>query len=51
MLPHLSQVADPDPLDKAAMALAEFNQKLFEDERIDLSIIPVGDGMAMARKR
>ena len=48
---HQLQVADPDSSDKAATALADFNKKLFVDERIDLSIIPVGDGMALARKR
>ncbi len=39
------------PVDKASQALAEFNAKLLTDERIDLSIVPVGDGMALCRKR
>jgi predicted O-methyltransferase YrrM len=37
--------------DKAAQALAQFNTQLLSDERIDLSIVPVGDGMALCRKR
>ncbi|GAX78968.1 hypothetical protein CEUSTIGMA_g6408.t1 [Chlamydomonas eustigma] len=45
------KVVKPEAGDKAAAALAEFNKVLFTDERIDLSIIPVGDGMALCRKR
>ena len=44
------RVAQPDPSDKAAVALADFNRRLFEDKRVDLSIISVGDGMALCRK-
>ena len=44
------RVADPKG-DKAAQALAEFNDRLLQDERVDLSIVPVGDGMALMRKR
>ncbi|KAG1662959.1 hypothetical protein FOA52_006712 [Chlamydomonas sp. UWO 241] len=45
------KAAAPEASDKAAQALAEFNAKLLVDERIDLSIVPVGDGMALCRKR
>lgn len=37
--------------DKATIALREFNDKLMRDERISLSIVPIGDGVALCRKR
>jgi caffeoyl-CoA O-methyltransferase len=37
---------DPDTL-----ALQALNRKLHHDERIDLSLLPLGDGLALARKR
>jgi predicted O-methyltransferase YrrM len=45
------QVADPQTRDPNALALREFNDKLHRDERIDLSLLPVGDGLTLARKR
>lgn len=44
------KVADPKD-DKAAISLAEFNAKLLQDERVDFSLVPVGDGMALMRKQ
>lgn len=32
-------------------ALRRLNRKLFEDERIDISLLPVADGVTLARKR
>ena len=32
-------------------AIREFNQKLHEDDRSDLSLLPIGDGLTFARKR
>lgn len=44
------QVAHPAADDDTA-ALQAFNRKLLGDERIDLSMVPIGDGLTLARKR
>ena len=43
-------VARPAKTDDTA-ALQALNDKLHHDERIDLSLLPVGDGLTLARKR
>lgn len=45
------QVANPDDRDPNTAALRVLNDKLHRDERIDLSLLPVGDGLTLARKR
>ncbi len=32
-------------------AIRLFNQKIFKDDRVDISMIPVGDGITLARKK
>jgi predicted O-methyltransferase YrrM len=44
------KVALPADDDDTA-ALQEFNRKLHYDERVDLSLLPLGDGLTLARKR
>lgn len=44
-------VADPAVNDANTLALRAFNEALHRDERIDLSMLPVADGMTLARKR
>lgn len=44
-------VADPDNRDPNTVALRALNDKLHRDERVDLSLLPVGDGLTLARKR
>jgi predicted O-methyltransferase YrrM len=44
-------VANPDNQKPDTVALRAFNDALHHDERIDLALIPVGDGITLARKR
>jgi caffeoyl-CoA O-methyltransferase len=44
-------VADPEVADEATVALRALNTKLHADERVDLSLLPIGDGLTLARKR
>ena len=45
------KVADPEVADADTVALRHFNEVLHRDERVDLSLLPVGDGLTLARKR
>ena len=45
------RVADPSDHDEDTEAIRAFNARLRNDERIDLSLVPIGDGMTLARKR
>lgn len=44
-------VADPMVQDQATQAIREFNQKLHQDERIALTLLPLADGVTLAWKR
>ena len=44
-------VADMDDKSKNTIALRDLNEILFNDQRIDLSMIPVGDGLTIVRKK
>jgi predicted O-methyltransferase YrrM len=45
------QVAQSGGVDQETRALQQLNDKLHADERIDLSLLPLGDGLTLARKR
>lgn len=45
------RVADPEIADADTVALRHFNEHLHRDERVDLSLVPIGDGLTLARKR
>ena len=45
------KVADPAATDVDTEAIRAINAKLVLDERVTLSLIPVGDGLTLARKR
>lgn len=33
------------------VAIRDFNDKLYADERVDISLVPIGDGLTLVRKR
>lgn len=45
------RVADPSERDENTAALRALNDKLHRDERVDLSLLPIGDGLTLVRKR
>lgn len=44
-------VVDPEKTDADTLAIRELNEKLRDDERVDISMVPIGDGLTLARKR
>jgi|SRR5690606_5853268 len=44
------RVLDSSVQDSATAALREFNSKLQQDQRIAISLLPIGDGLTLARK-
>lgn len=45
------RVADPGATDETTEAVRAFNRALHGDERVDLSMVPIGDGLTLARRR
>ena len=45
------QVADPTITDESTRALRALNAKLHDDDRVTLSVLPIGDGLTLALKR
>lgn len=43
--------ADPAVTDADTAAIRAFNRRLHADARVDLAVLPVGDGLTLARKR
>ncbi|HEY8430185.1 MAG TPA: class I SAM-dependent methyltransferase [Sandaracinaceae bacterium] len=46
-----SRVADPSVIDESTSALRALNEKVARDARVDACIVPIGDGLTLARKR
>ena len=45
------KVIDSNHQDNMTKAIREVNQRLSSDERVDISLVPMGDGLFLARKR
>jgi caffeoyl-CoA O-methyltransferase len=45
------RVADNDEQDDAEVAIRELNAKIHKDERVSISLVPIGDGLTLAMKR
>lgn len=45
------KVADPDVVDADTMAIRGFNVQVYDDPRVDLSLVPIGDGLTLIRRR
>ena len=45
------RVLDAQDRDEDTRAIRAFNRRLAKDRRVDLSLVPIGDGVTLARKR
>jgi len=45
------RVADADEQDENTRALRALNMKIGRDERVDVAMVPIGDGVTLVRKR
>jgi predicted O-methyltransferase YrrM len=44
-------VIDPGKQDPDTVAIRAFNTRIRDDDRVDLSLVPIGDGLTLAMKR
>jgi O-methyltransferase len=44
-------VADPSDRDPATEAIRAFNAAVYDDARIDMVLLPIGDGLTLAARR
>ncbi len=44
-------VIDPDDTSDDTVAIRLLNNKIAEDERVDIALVPIGDGVTLCRKR
>ena len=45
------KVADPEDTSESTVDIRAFNLKLHADERVSISMLPLADGLTLARKR
>ena len=45
------RVADPESTDEDTVAIRQLNQKLKTDQRVDISLLTIADGISMIRKK
>jgi caffeoyl-CoA O-methyltransferase len=44
-------VIDPEKQSESTQALREFNERVAKDRRVDIALVPIGDGLTLAVKR
>jgi caffeoyl-CoA O-methyltransferase len=44
------RIIDPDPADTGTVAMVEFNRRVLADDRVESMILPVADGLTLARR-
>jgi caffeoyl-CoA O-methyltransferase len=44
-------VADPDNQESTTQAIREFNDSVYSDDRVDISMLPLADGLTLAMKK
>lgn len=45
------RVADPHTTDNRTQKIRSLNKKIYRDQRVDISLVPIADGLTLARKR
>jgi predicted O-methyltransferase YrrM len=45
------RVADPQVTDHRTTIIRQLNQQIYEDDRVELSLLPIGDGLTLVRKK
>ena len=45
------RVTSPDPSDPSITGIRALNQALADDERVTVAMVPIADGLSLARKR
>jgi len=45
------KVADPQDTDKRTIAIREFNRKIYQDRRVEISLLSIADGLTLAIKK
>lgn len=45
------KVADPDDQESNTQTIRAFNTRIHQDERVTISLVPISDGLTLARKR
>jgi caffeoyl-CoA O-methyltransferase len=45
------EVANPSNQEKETLAIRKLNETVFQDERVSISMLPIGDGLTLVRKR
>ncbi|CAL2253462.1 unnamed protein product [Prunus armeniaca] len=45
------KVADPEVNDAKTVSIRNFNTSILQDKRVSISMVPIGDGMTICRKR